>query len=429
MPNDAISALPDAPNPSASADLSQAAMMSRVRRSFERRAAAFADIGFLPREIASRMHERLDYIKVSPLRILDAGCGLGNDLAALMQRYPMAQTMGVDLAHAMLTRVPETIDGAQGGGAGWKQKLSRTLPSPLRRAMGEKTAWRVQADFTDLPIAAGSVDLLWSNLALQWHPAPDRVFPSWQRVLAVGGLLMFSTVGPDTLAEVRDAWYDAYAALHPVPLGHGQWGGGSPFAASRDAAASAPSPAHVPSPWEPSSVAPIVQTAAKMPRAPVRDFVDMHDFGDMLVASGFAEPVMDMERLTITYRDPAVLLRDVRGWGPLVLGPSSATEGTVADRSDTVGGTTGAAAFSADAHALGAATGAPGLMGRRFHRAWLDALDARRNADGAIPLTFEIVYGHAWKAAPKQTGDGRAIVRVDEIGGRQGRKRLRRDPD
>lgn len=347
------------------------------------------------------MHERLDYIKVSPLRIVDAGCGLGSDLAALMQRYPMAQTLGVDLAHAMLTRVPGTIDGTPSAGAGWKQKLSRTLPTPLRRAMGEKAVWRVQADYTDLPIASGSVDLLWSNLALQWHPAPDRVFPSWQRVLAVGGLLMFSTVGPDTLAEVRDAWYDAYTALHPMALNHDRWGraaaAGSGAAASSDA-----------SPWD----APAPVTAAPdMPRAPVRDFVDMHDFGDMLVASGFAEPVMDMERLTITYRDPASLLRDVRGWGPAIPGPGNPPGGAT------------------DGDSAAAGLRPQGLMGRRFHRAWLDALDARRNSDGAIPLTFEIVYGHAWKAAPKQTNDGRAIVRIDDIGGRQGRQRLRRGPN
>ena len=424
MPNDSISPLPaGAPDRSASVDLSQAVVVSRVRRGFERRAAAFADIGFLPREIASRMHERLDYIKVSPLRILDAGCGLGDDLAALLQRYPMAQTLGVDVAHAMLTRVPDTIEGARGGSAGWKQKLSRTLPSPLRRAMGEKTAWRVQADFTDLPITAGSVDLLWSNLALQWHPAPDRVFPSWQRVLAVGGLLMFSTVGPDTLAEVRDAWYDAYAALHPMPLGQGHWGAAATSGESGISASTLSSP----SPWEPAGAAPILQAAPKMPRAPVRDFVDMHDFGDMLVASGFAEPVMDMERLTITYRDPAVLLRDVRGWGPLVLGPGSATEGMAPDQPGA--GAVGDAVSGMSADAIRVASVAPGLMGRRFYRAWLDALDARRNADGVIPLTFEIVYGHAWKAAPKQTDDGRAIVRIDDIGGRQGRRRLRRDPD
>ncbi|WP_429497841.1 methyltransferase domain-containing protein [Robbsia andropogonis] len=380
-------------------------VLTSVRRGFEWRAASFGEFSFLPREIASRMHERLDYIKVSPLRILDAGCGLGSDLAALMQRYPMAQAVGVDLAHGMLARVPETLDGAQADSAGWKRKLSRNLPAPLRRAMGEKAAWRVQADFTDLPIAAGSIDLIWSNLALQWHPAPDQVFPSWQRALAVGGLLMFSTVGPDTLAEVRDAWYDAYTALYPMPVVPA-----TSTSARQGAAASAlpwTAPASTESP-----------AASDMPRAPVRDFVDMHDFGDMLIASGFAEPVMDMERLTITYREPAALLRDVKGWGPWVRGVGAQ------------GAMSGPVEFASVGAANGQtmATRSSGLMGRRFYQAWLEALDARRDANRVIPLTFEIVYGHAWKAAPKQTADGRAIVRIDEIGGRQGRQRLRRDP-
>lgn len=113
-------------------------------------------------------------------------------------------------------------------------------------------------------------------------------------------------------------------------------------------------------------------------------FVDMHDIGDMLVHSGWSTPVMDMETLTITYESPETLLREVQAFGGFRR-PSPA-----------------------------------GLRGRRWHRAVLDALERQRNSDGVIPLTFEIVYGHAWKLAPRgrqATDDqGRAVVPIDKIG-------------
>ncbi|MDI9682646.1 methyltransferase domain-containing protein, partial [Burkholderia cenocepacia] len=125
-----------------------------------------------------------------------------------------------------------------------------------------------QADFAALPFPGGAFDLIWSNLALHWHSRPDTVFPEWQRVLRVNGLLMFSTLGPDTLRELRAE------------------GGAMPSAASASAQA-----------------------------ARVIDFVDMHDLGDMLVESGFEIPVMDQEVLTVTYKSPDSLLADVRRWG------------------------------------------------------------------------------------------------------------------
>jgi malonyl-CoA O-methyltransferase len=157
---------------------------------------------------------------------------------------------------------------------------------------------------------------------------------------------MFSTLGPDTLRELRTAWARA-------------------------------------------------DSGGEAARAHVLDFVDMHDFGDMLVASGFEIPVMDMETLTITYQSPESLLADVRRWGAMPL--------------DT-------------AHGDGAGAGgaAPertrGLTSRGAYRRLLDALESQRRADGTIPLTFEVVYGHAWKAVPRVTPEGHGIVRLDEIG-------------
>jgi malonyl-CoA O-methyltransferase len=115
----------------------------------------------------------------------------------------------------------------------------------------------------------------------------------------------------------------------------------------------------------------------------------MHDLGDMLVESGFEIPVMDQETLTITYKSPESLLADVRRWG----------------------------AYPSRREALAGATT------RRMHQALLAALEARRRDDGTIPLTFEVIYGHAWKAVPRMTPEGHGIVRIEDIGrGRQGNR-------
>ena len=277
------------------------------------------------------MRERLDYIKVAPSSMLDAGCGVGDDLPLLRERFPETPLIGVDLSHAMLARaLPRAA-----ADPGWR----RLLPAALQRSLGVRGPRLAQADFAALPFADGAFDFIWSNLALHWHSRPDLVLPEWQRVLMLNGLLMFSTLGPDTLSELRGAYAEVEAA-HGVPRG-----------------------------------------------AHVIDFVDMHDLGDMLVESGFEIPVMDQETLTITYQSPESLLADVRRWG-------------------------------AYPHGRSGALGMP--HGRRLHEALREALEARRRADGTIALTFEVIYGHAWKAVPRTTADGHAIVRVEDIG--------RRDP-
>lgn len=301
----------------------QACDSRRLRQIFDRRAATFGDVAFLPREIAQRMRERLDYIKVRPASVLDAGCGAGDDLAALRERFPEAPVFGTDLSHAMLVHAKQQ-DAAD---TSWR----RFLPASLGKALGVRSPRVVQADFSALPFAAGAFDFIWSNLALHWHSRPDLVFPEWQRVLKVNGLLMFSTLGPDTLRELRGAYAEVEA------------------------------------------------TRGVASRAHIIDFVDMHDLGDMLVESGFEIPVMDQETITITYRSPQSLLADVRRWGayPFESGPTPA---------------------------------------RRLYAALLDALEARRRADGTIPLTFEVIYGHAWKAIPRTTPEGHGIVRIEDIG-------------
>jgi malonyl-CoA O-methyltransferase len=265
-----------------------------ARRHFERAAATYAKSSRLEAEIGARMLERLEYVKLAPRRILDAGSGPPQD--ALRRRYPDAEVVALDFAPAMLRLR--------------KRKLFERRPV---KAIG--------GDFARLPFAPGSFQLLWSNMALHWAPDPLAALREFHRVLAVDGLLMLSTLGPDTLAGLRDA--------------------------------AGPARVHA--------------------------FADMHDSGDMLVAAGFAEPVMDMERLTVLYDDGAALLRDLRASGQTC--------------------------------ALAAQAGAPprGLRGRGFLAGLRQRLDAQRR-EGKLPVGYEVVYGHAWKAPARTSADGRAIV-------------------
>ncbi|WP_250450157.1 methyltransferase domain-containing protein [Caballeronia sp. ATUFL_M2_KS44] len=310
----------------------------RLREIFDRRAAAFDEVAFLPREIADRMRERLEYIKVAPVRVLDAACGVGSDLGHLRERFPEASVLGIDISSAMLARA-RAAEAEGEGSPGWR----RFLPSTLAKAFGARGPQLAQADFAALPFAGGAFELLWSNLALHWHSRPDVVLPEWQRVLKVNGLLMFSTFGPDTLRELAAAYREAERTLGLAPMPH------------------------------------------------TIDFVDMHDLGDMLVESGFEIPVMDQEVLTITYRSPESLLADVARWGayPFERAGTERTDG-------------GAQALRGAVHA---------------------ALEALRRDDGTIPLTFEVIYGHAWKAVPRTTAEGHGIVRLEDIG--RGPKRNR----
>jgi malonyl-CoA O-methyltransferase len=295
-----------------------------VRRAFERAAATYDSAAVLQREVAQRMAERLGIVRLDPALILDAGCGTGEAMGELQTRYPRARMMGVDLAYAM-------VHAAQ------QRDLGVATPSLRRRwlrAFSTVTRARpalVCADVCRLPIAARSVDLLWSNLALQWVDELPLALGEFHRTLKVGGLLTFTTLGPDTLSELRRAFASTDEAAH------------------------------------------------------VNRFVDMHDIGDMLVHAGFADPVMDMEMVTMTYPDASALMRDLKAIG---------AQNSRVDRRR-------------------------GLTGRSRWRGMLAALESFRR-DGRLPASFEVVYGHAWKPEPRLADDGRAIVRFDR--GSRGRK-------
>lgn len=273
---------------------------------------------FLRREIAGRMREKLELVRITPAQILDAGCGTGADVAEFQRMYAGAQVLALDAAPAMLTEIQEQQRAAMSAVG---RLFSKWTPVALR---GEQGANLICGDFAKLPLPSQSLDLIWSNLALHWHPQPDLVFAEWRRALRTDGLLMFSCFGPDTLKELRQAYSEVDEFPHTLP------------------------------------------------------FVDMHDFGDMLVNAGFSTPVMDMEKITLTYQDTEKLLADVRALGgnPLL-------------------------------------SRRPGLSGKHAHQAMLKALEQQRAADGRIALSFEVVYGHAFKPVNKKTAAGESIVRFD----------------
>ena len=148
------------------------------------------------------------------------------------------------------------------------------------------------------PLPDAGVQMLWANMALHMSADPQALIAQWHRALATDGFLMFSCLGPDTLRELRAL----YAALG----------------------------------WPP----------------PAHDFTDMHDWGDMLVHAGFAEPVMDMERITLTWETPARLLEELRELGanlhpgrfaglarPRLAGPAGPGAGALAARTRRPAGT------------------------------------------------------------------------------------------
>jgi malonyl-CoA O-methyltransferase len=284
--------------------------LARVRALFAD-PAQVAPSDFLRREVAARMHERLALVKIAPHQVLDAGCGPGADLPLLQKTYPAAHIIGVDASPAMVRAATVPAPAMRS----LNQMLSRFLPAKAGIDL-------VCADFGDLPLGMNSVDLVWSNLALHWHPQPDRVFAEWRRVLRVDGLLMFSNFGPDTFRELRTAFAAMDETPHALP------------------------------------------------------FVDMHDFGDQLVEAGFSTPVMDMEQITVTYDTAESLLADVRAFGGNPL-----------------------------------ATRSRGLVGRAAWQRMVAALEGQRRADGKLGLTFEVIYGHAFRPAPRVTAAGEAIVR------------------
>ncbi len=284
-----------------------------VRRHFARAAATYDAAAVLQREVGARMAERLDIVRLAPGAILDAGCGTGEALPELAARYPKAGRVALDIALPMLARARSRAEEG-------RSVMSRLL-APIGVASVAAPHFAC-GDIAALPFAHGVFGLVWSNLALQWVSDLPRAIAEFHRVLEVGGLLAFTTFGPDTLKELRAAFDGVDAHPH------------------------------------------------------VSRFADMHDVGDLLVHTGFADPVLQMEMITLTYADAPAMTRELKA-----IGATNAMRGR-----------------------------GRGLMGReRWHKALLALLRTRAD-DGRIPATFEVIYGHAWKAAPTRTAEGHAVV-------------------
>ncbi len=274
---------------------------------------------FIYREIAGRMMERLQLVRLAPTCIVDAGCGRGADLTALHNLWGSAQIIGVDASLALLGMANQERRAV----SLFMQRLfSRLSGKPDPSAQIDLAC----ADFGQLPLAGGSADLVWSNMALHWHSEPDQVFEEWLRVLKTNGLLMFSCLGPDSLKQIRHAFEPVDNAPHTLP------------------------------------------------------FVDMHDFGDMLVNAGFATPVMDQEVITLTYANVDQLLNEVRALGGNPLQTRRA-----------------------------------GLLGRAGWQQVRERLQAQCDRDGRMPLTLEVIYGHAFKPQPSRLGPGESIIKFDSL--------------
>ncbi len=280
----------------------------QVRRSFDRAADGYDESAVLQERVRHELLDRLDLLRVDPAVIVDLGAGTGGASRELKRRYRGSRVVALDIAEGMLRR-------------------ARRREGLLRRFD------RVCGDAAALPLRDGSVGMVFSNLALHWSDDPDQVFAECRRVLVPGGVLTFTTYGPDTLVELRRAWATVDSHVH------------------------------------------------------VNHFIDMHDLGDALVRAGFTEPVMDVERYTLTYEQVIGLMRDLKAIGA----------GNVnAGRSRSLTGR--------------------GALAR------MTAAYEECRIDGRLPATFEVVYGQAWRpvGTPVRRPPGEAVVPVSRIGRRKG---------
>lgn len=257
-----------------------------MRSAFEKAATNYDAAAVLQQEVANRLVERMDYMSMKPNSILDAGSGTGFISHLLAQRYPKAKITALDLAFNMLKQAKEKRN--------FKQRWNKQFQY-------------VNAEVESLPFADASVELVISGLTLQWCQDLPKVFKEFKRVLAPGGLLLFSSFGPDSLKELRQSWAEVDELPH------------------------------------------------------VNAFADMHDVGDALMQSGFADPVMDMEMLTMTYKDVKTVMRDLKQ-----IGAHNVMQG----RSHQ-------------------------MTGKNKLKNMMQAYEQFRE-DGLLPVSHEIVYGHAW---------------------------------
>lgn len=263
-----------------------------MRSAFEKAAPLYDAAAVLQLEVAKRLAERMDVMTMQPVSILDAGSGTGFVSQLMAKRFPKAKITALDLARNMLIQAREKRS--------FKQRWNKQFHY-------------VNAEVENLPFADASVELIISGLTLQWCQDLPKVFAEFRRVLAPGGLLLFSSFGPDTLKELRQSWAEVDDKAH------------------------------------------------------VNEFADMHDVGDALMQSGFADPVMDMEMLTVTYKDVKTVMKDLKQ-----IGAHNVMQG----RSHNI-------------------------TGKNKLQKMIQSYEQFR-VDDVLPVTHEIVYGHAWVPEAKE---------------------------
>lgn len=239
-----------------------------LKQHFSHAAPSYDEAAILQKTVAQRMDERLELTTIEAQKIADIGAGTGLLTIHLMQRYPQAQLFAVDLSEQMLQQARSRLIKPKSNSL---KAISSILPqnSTFQSLLTTHGAQLINADAFALPFADKSLDMITSNLMLQWCDDLDAVFAEFRRVLRPEGLLMFTTFGPDTLKELRQAWQMADETYEHVNF-----------------------------------------------------FIDMHDIGDALIRAGFGQPVMDVEHFTLTYEKPMGVLKDLKA-----IGATNASEG------------------------------------------------------------------------------------------------------
>ena len=215
---------------------SRNAGLGALRAAFDRASASYDANAVLHARVQGELLERLDLLAFTPASVLDLGAGTGQATRALRDRYRRARVLALDLAPGMLA--------VARGRESWRRRFDR-----------------VCADAARLPLRAGSIELVFSSLMLQWAGDLDAVLAEVRRVLAPRGCFTFATLGPDTLKELRAAWRAADRLDH------------------------------------------------------VNDFLDMHALGDALLRAGFADPVMDVDHHALSYPSATALMRELKRVG------------------------------------------------------------------------------------------------------------------
>lgn len=274
-----------------------------ICKAFNIHANEYEQVAKVQREIGERLFERLDYLKIQPLKVLDLGCGPGFFTKRLKNRYRQAHVIGVDFAQQMLKETKAKQS--------WRQTFSL-----------------VNADMTSLPFQDGQFDLIFSNQVVHWSPSLSRVFGEINRVMRPGGCLMFSTLGPDTFLELRQAFSRVDNFAH------------------------------------------------------VNEFWDMHDVGDCLLKEYFLDPVMDMNRLMALYPSLKALLQTLKSQGVRNINQKRNS----------------------------------GLTGKSAWQAFEQEMLTFCTPEKKFPLTYEVIYGHAWKGAQRRLEQGtEAYFPLDQL--------------